>query len=105
MPGIVDMFCNQSANWERLISDSEDPYGNPVYEASVSIRCRAVKARKLIRTETGEVIPTSWSILAKDRLDIGDRITVSGETFTILDVSVSDVIWIGGDWWGRWCFG
>jgi hypothetical protein len=105
MPGIVDMFTNQNVLWERKIPNSEDVNGNPQFMAPTTIQCRAVKQRKLHRTEIGDVIPTTWSVLAKDTIDIGDRLTVNGESFFISNIEYSDVIWIDGSWWGRWVYG
>ena len=105
MAGVVDMFCKQTATWEKLITGSENRFGGAQYSNPITIRCRAVKTHRNHYSDVGSIVSTSWAILAKDKIGIGDRITVSGETFTIVDVSVSDVVWISGQWLGRWCFG
>jgi hypothetical protein len=105
MAGVVDLFCKQNALWEQRIPDSENAFGTPQFSPPSDIKCRAVKQKKFHRNGAGEVIPTSWSVLTVDKVGIGDRLTVDGESFFVIDVSFSDVIWLNGQWWGRWCFG
>jgi hypothetical protein len=99
------LFCKQDALWEQKIEDSENLYGEPQFTPPFAIKCRAVKQKKFHRDEVGEVIPTSWSILTTEKVEIGDRLTVNGESFLVVDVSFSDIIWLSGQWWGRWCYG
>ena len=105
MPGVVDMFCNQQAQWEKLIPGSEDMEGNAQYEAPVDIKVRAVKKRQIHMDAMGGSIPTTWAVISIDKVDIGDRLTVNGETFTILAPKMSNLVWVDGQEWGRCIYG
>jgi len=103
MAGIVDMFCKQSAQWRRKIPGSEDKFGEPQYGEPVAIKCRAVKSKKLHRTAIGDVIPTSWNLLCIDPVEVGDIVTVDGEELTIVDIGLTELVWISGKVLGRFC--
>jgi hypothetical protein len=104
MPGVIDQFTNQTALWEKRIPDSEDAFGNPAYESGTEIRVRFVRKRRTFQTEPGKIIVTERSILTKDQVKTGDRITYDGESF-VIQVGPNDVIWLDGTWWGAFCHG
>lgn len=103
MPGIVDMFCNQVAIWEKKIPDTQDIHGNPQYQSPVDIKVRFVRERKTHEKPPGNIVITTRSILAKNRLHVGDVITHDGDRVEI--AHEGEIIWIGGTWWGAWYFG
>lgn len=103
MPGIVDMFCNQAATWEKKIP-GKDIDGNPEYEAPVDIRIRFVRAHKTHQTEPGNIVVTTRSVLTKDKIQTGDMVTCDGERFEIR-IGPNEAVWINGVWWGAFCFG
>ena len=104
MPGVIDQFCNQTALWEKRIPASQDIYGEPQYEPGIEIRVRFVRKHKTHRTEPGDVVVTTRSVVTIDTVQAGDRLTCEGETFEI-KIGPNEAVWLDGEWWGAWCYG
>ena len=104
MPGVIDQFCRQKALWEKRIAGSEDPFGNPRYETGTEILVRFVRKRVTFREEPGSIVVTTRSILTKDPVNTGDRITCEGESF-VIQVGPNEARWIDGSWMGAFCHG
>jgi hypothetical protein len=101
---VIDQFANQTALWEKRIPDSEDTFGNPMYEPGTEIRVRFVRKHRTFQTAPGKIIVTERSIMTKDQVKTGDRITYDGESF-VIQVGPNEVIWLDGQWWGAFCHG
>ena len=65
---------------------------------------RFVRKRRTFKTEPGKVIVTERSIMTRDQVKTGDRITYEGESF-VIQIGPNEVIWIDGAWWGAFCHG
>jgi hypothetical protein len=104
MPGVVDQFCKQAAAWERRIPGSEDAFGNPQYEPGEEILVRFVRKRKTFVTLPGEIVVTTRSVLTKDPVSAGDRITCEGESF-VIQIGPNEARWLDGVWLGAFCHG
>jgi hypothetical protein len=101
---VIDQFLNQKALWERRIPGSEDVYGNPQFEPGLEIPVRLVRRRRTFRTEPGDVIITERSVMTRNAVQTGDRMSYQGESF-VIQVGPNEAIWLDGAWWGAWCHG
>lgn len=105
MPGVVDMFCNQTLTWYKHKPGVYNEFGETQFEDPVEIPCRVVEREKFLRDDAGETIPTGWAILVPVKMEIGDKFKVDTVEIFMVDVAFSDIIWIDGTFLGRWCFG
>jgi hypothetical protein len=101
---VVDGFCKQTVLWERRIPDSANTFGNPQYEPGTEIQVRFVRKHRTFQTKPGEIIVTERSIMTKDAVKTGDRITYEGESF-VIQIGPNEVIWLDGVWLGAFCHG
>ena len=91
--------------WEKRIPDSEDAFGNPEFDPGVNIQVRLVRRNRTFDTGPGGIVVTTRSLLVKDDVATGDRITCDdGESF-VIQIGPSEVRWITGEWWGAFVHG
>lgn len=90
----------QTVIHEKLIG-TDDDYGDPIYDAPVSLKCRFQEGGKLVRNQRGDEV-VSVGTFFFDRLEgigYGDRLTYTNELdaetpYTPIAISVKR--WING---------
>jgi hypothetical protein len=77
--GTVSGFTNQTATLERLKKSTSgeqlyDEFGDPLYEASETIRVRKERRQRWVRSASGVEIVASTYIITEELVNPGDKI-------------------------------
>jgi hypothetical protein len=88
MSGVGVQAFNAWASWQR--KTTVNSHGEPGFSGAIDVQARVEPVSRMIRRADGETVEARAKIFTTAGMVVGDRVTVSGETYTVLD-SVSAV--------------
>lgn len=101
MSFITDWALKQTAAWRQ--AQGKDKWGNDSWAEPQNVRCRFAPGRQTVNDLMGNAVHADFSMLADERVGVGDLVVYEGVTYEI--TGYSEPHWVGGEYIGRFSFG
>ncbi len=86
MSDLVGLALNQTVSWER--KTGVNAYAESTFAAPKDIDCRVSVKNRLVLNKEGQEVTSTAQVTTLDPVSIGDRITVRGQSFIVIAVTI-----------------
>lgn len=96
----ISAFLNQTCIWKQ--KTGADAFGQPETDAGTELPCRWTAKVSQVTTESGEIFPSTVSVLVEANVSAQDVLCYEGAEKKV--VGFDEIRDVAGNLIGKWCY-